>query len=40
MAKLNIYSMNLDGTHNLLLGASNRAAAAEMIGTTVYMLHT
>lgn len=40
MAKLKTYSMNLDGTHNVMVAASSQRAAAELIGTTVYMLRT
>lgn len=38
--KLKTYSMNLDGTHNVLVAACSQAAAAKLIGTTVYMLRT
>lgn len=40
MAKLRTYSMNLDGTHNVLVAAPSQKAAAELIGVTVYMLRT
>lgn len=40
MAKLKTYCLNLDGTHNVMVPASSQQAAAELIGTTVYMLRT
>ncbi len=40
MAKLKTYSLNLDGVHNVMVAAKSQAAAAELIGTTVYMLRT
>ncbi|HBN9243600.1 hypothetical protein [Pseudomonas aeruginosa] len=40
MAKLKTYCLNLDGTHNVMVAASSQQAAADLIGTTVYMLRT
>ena len=37
---LKTYCMNLDGIHNVMVAASSQRAAAELIGTTVYMLRT
>ncbi|MDU4254557.1 hypothetical protein [Pseudomonas sp.] len=40
MAKLKTYCLNLDGIYNVMVAASSQRAAAELIGTTVYMLRT
>lgn len=38
MPKMKPYAVELDGLHVLMVAASSKKAAAELIGTTVYMM--
>jgi len=38
MARMKPYAVELDGLHVLMVAASSKKAAADLIGTTLYMM--
>lgn len=39
-AKVKVFAVNLDGVHNVMVAAPSLKAAADLIGTTVYLMRT